>query len=81
MTQLEHQSRGQFNAPNLEFLEGRGWKGDETNKTFLSMGIFLNDTGMALDHELMARSGQQSSRTLTLSQTNVCKFIIVMLVW
>lgn len=54
MTQLEHQSRGQFNAPNLEFPEGRGWEGDETTKTFLSMGIFLNDTGMALDDELMA---------------------------
>lgn len=54
LTQLEHQSRGQFNAPNLEFPEGRGWEGDETTKTFLSMGIFLNDTGVALDDELMA---------------------------
>lgn len=54
LTQLERQSKGQFNAPNLEFPEGRGWDGDQTSKTFLSMGIFLNNTGVALDHELMA---------------------------
>lgn len=54
LTQLERQSKGQFNAPNLEFPEGRGWEGDQTSKTFLSMGIFLNNAGVALDHELTA---------------------------
>ena len=48
--------KGQFKAPNLEFPQGRGWEGDQTNKTFMSVGIFLNNTGMALDHELMANN-------------------------
>lgn len=38
----------------LNFQRGGDGRGIKPVKPFLSMGIFLNDTDMALDHELMA---------------------------